>query len=527
MNPRLRATLWILAALIGIGALARVRMLRVRQLQDAPRLEEPPLAVQTAAVRQGRVSATITEQGVLVAETESAVAPQVMARCIEVNKHEGDRVREGEVIARLDDEELRDILNTQASEMLSGREAAAAQFAEVARAREDVAARSADVEGARAAAAAAQSEVDAARQLLAAQTADMQGAQQAVAAQQADVDRVRENLAAAEAAAATQRSKTARDRILYENRAISQEQWEASQTALVQSERAVAALKRQIEALGRGVDAAKMRVVSLQRGMDATRQRIASLSNNVEQAHKKVRSLLATLADARQRVAAQRHTAEAAERKAQALAQNVMTVRTRLGYTLIRAPYDGVITARLAEPGNLVMPGQPIYRILKPGSVKVIVNLPQEDLGLVRTGTHAILSAPAGSMRAYVTRVYPSLSNSRLGVAEILLARAPFGLKSGSTVQVALQTLSKEGIVVPIRSVLDGAHGSLVFKVENGVARSVPIVVLTRGTQEAVVSGNLSPGDVVVVGTPAELMVVTNGRKIAAIQPGGSSDEVR
>ncbi len=527
MNPRLRTALWILAAILVIVGLVRVRMMRVRQLQETPRLQEAPLAVQTAAVRQGRVAVTITEQGVLVAETESAVAPQVMARCIEVTKHEGDYVRAGEVIARLDDEELRDIVNTQASEMLSGRESAAAQVAEVARAQEDVAARGADVEAARAAAAAAQAEVDAARQSLAAQTADMQGAQQAVAAQQADVDRVRENLAAAEAAAATQRFKTARDRVLYQNKAISQEQWEASQTALIQSDRTVAALKRQIEALMRGVDAAKLRVVALQRGIDATRQRIVSLSNNADSARRKVQSLAATLADARQRLRAQRHTAEAAARKAQALAANVSVVRTRLGYTLIRAPYDAVITARLAEPGNLLVPGQPIYRILKPESVKVIVNLPQEDLGLVRRGTPATLSTPSGSMRATVTRVYPSLSNGRLGVAEIVLPRAPFGLRSGSTLQVSLQTQSSAGLVVPLRSVLDGAHGSVVFKVENNAVRVVPVAVMARGTQDAVVSGALSVGDRLVQGTPAELMVLTDGRRVAAIQSGGSADALR
>lgn len=527
MNPRLRTTLWILAGIIVIIGLARVRMMRLRQLQEAPRLKEAALAVRTAPVRRGRVSVTITEQGVLVAETESAVAPQVMARCIEVTKHEGDYVRAGEVIARLDDQELRDIVNTQASEMLSGRESATAQFAEVARAKEDVAARSADVEAARAAAAAAQAEVDGARQSLAAQTADMQGAQQAVAAQQADVDRVRENLAAAEAAAATQRSKTARDRILYENRAISQEQWEASQTALVQSDQAVAALKRQIEALNRAVEASKMRVVSLQRGMDATRQRIASLTSNAAAARQKVLSLSATLADARQRLQAQRHIAQAAERKAQALAGNVSVVRTRLGYTLIRAPYDAIITARLAEPGNLVVPGQPIYRILKPGSVKVVVNLPQEDLPLVRVGTPAVLSTPAGSLRANVSRVYPSLSNARLGVAEIMLARAPFGLKSGSTLQVALQTVSAAGLVVPLQAVLDGARGSQVFRVENGVVRGIPVDVEARGTREAVVKGSLKEGDLLVVGAPSELMVLTDGRNVAAILPGGSDNEVR
>jgi len=465
MRRNTRTLVLVVCALVLVIVLVKVRAARVRQLQASPKLQSVPTPVRVASVHLGQVLTSIDETGILLAETESAIAPQVMARCIDVSKREGDAVRAGEVIARLDDQELQNAQAAQTAEMLSGREAAEAQRAEVARAREDLAAREASVSEAEAAA----------------------------AAQRADVERARENLAAAQAQAATQGSRTARDKILYENKAISLEQWEASQTTAKQTDAAVAVLQRQIDALSKAVDAANHRIASLK----------------------------ATAAGAQQQIVAQTRTAGAAQQKAEALASTAAMGRTRLGYTVIRAPYHAVVTARLAEPGDLLAPGQPIYRILKPGSVKVRVNVPQESLSFLRVSAPARLTGHGQEMRATISRVYPALSGGRLGTVEIDLSRPPFGLKSGSTLEVALQTQSATGLVVPIAALFDSDRGSFVYVVQQSALRLAPVRVMVRGDTEAVISGPLHTGDHVVIGQSSELMSLHDGQQVA---PSGERD---
>jgi RND family efflux transporter MFP subunit len=527
MRLQIRTVVAIVAVVVLVIVLAKVRALRASAVATAPTAEARTAPVVVAEAREGQVATTLEEQGVLVAETEAPIAPQVMARAIEVFKREGDLVRAGEVIARLDDQELQNAHAAQVAEVAGARETAAAQAAEAARAREDIAARTADVSAAEAGMAAQLSDIDAARQTVAAQQADVEGARQTVAAQQAEVERLRENLAAAKVAAATQRSRTARDKVLYANKAIALEQWEASQTAEAQADAAVAALQRQIESVSRNVDAARQRVTALERGVDAAKQRVVSLQRGVESTRQRIASLKALVADARQHQIAQRQTAAAAGRKVTALASTAAMAATRVSYTVIRAPYDAIVTARLAEPGTLLAPGQPIYRVLRPGSVKITANVPQEAMDELRIGTPVRLVSQGQTRRASVSRLYPALSGARLGTVEIDLPTAPFGLKSGSTLQVVLEMNSRRGVVAPAGSLLESDRGQVVYVEANGQISARRVQVVARGADEIVVDRGLAPGDAVVVALPAELMALHDGQRVVVTGRKGVSDAVR
>ena len=494
-----RKAAWIVVALVLVIVLVGVRMFRVRMLQSTPKMPEVPTPVVVTLAHLGRVSTSIVQQGVVSSETESAVAPQVMARCLGMYKHEGDFVKEGDVLARLDDQELQSAHAAQMSETQGAKETALSQSAEVDRAREDLQARLADVKSGEAA--------------VQAQLAEVSAAKESIASQEAEVDRAGANLSAAEVAAGAQAARTARDKTLFENKAISQEQWESSQTALAQSNATVSALKHQIVSLNKAVDAAKEKVTALQSGVEAARQHVQSLKK--------------TAADTRQRIVSQQRVVAASNKKADAMASYAQVGRTRLGYTVIRAPYDAVVTARLAEPGNLLVPGQPVYRILKPGSVKVTVSVAQEDLGALHPGTSAILSSKTGQTHASVRRVYPALNGARLGTVEIDLPRAPLGLKSGSTLEVSLQTESGRGMVVPSASLFQSSKGGFVFVVRNGTLHTEPVDIDVHGQTESTIRGNVSTGDQVVVAQTAELMSMHDGQRVVIASGEGDGHATR
>ena len=65
----------------------------------------------------------------------------------------------------------------------------------------------------------------------------------------------------------------------------------------------------------------------------------------------------------------------------------VRLLETQIAQTSIIAPFDGVVTQRLLDPGAFASPNQPVVRVSQIDTVYVNVNVPDDDLPYVRTGT--------------------------------------------------------------------------------------------------------------------------------------------
>ena len=60
-------------------------------------------------------------------------------------------------------------------------------------------------------------------------------------------------------------------------------------------------------------------------------------------------------------------------------------------YTVIRAPFAGIVSARHVEPGESVAPGQPLMEIYAPGALRIEVQVPQSDAVAIRTANSCLL----------------------------------------------------------------------------------------------------------------------------------------
>ena len=81
-------------------------------------------------------------------------------------------------------------------------------------------------------------------------------------------------------------------------------------------------------------------------------------------------------------VRAARDAAVAARDAARA---QVAQSRQQAGYTLVRAPFDGVVSARRVEPGESVAPGQALVSLYAPGALRVVAHLPESAGASVRS----------------------------------------------------------------------------------------------------------------------------------------------
>ncbi len=97
-------------------------------------------------------------------------------------------------------------------------------------------------------------------------------------------------------------------------------------------------------------------------------------------------------------------------------------------YVVLRAPFAGVITGRMADPGDLALPGVPILTMIGTVGLKVEADLPAELAGRLAVGTQATVFWPDKGERfaARVARVVPAVdSRSRRFRVEALFEAGP------------------------------------------------------------------------------------------------------
>jgi RND family efflux transporter MFP subunit len=83
--------------------------------------------------------------------------------------------------------------------------------------------------------------------------------------------------------------------------------------------------------------------------------------------------------------------------------------REQLDYTVVQAPYAGVIAARHVELGETVSPGQPLYTLYAPGQLRLEVLVPQAAAERIRGNAAAQVQLPDGrEIAAAKVIVFPS-----------------------------------------------------------------------------------------------------------------------
>ncbi len=196
--------------------------------------------------------------------------------------------------------------------------------------------------------------------------------------------------------------------------------------------------------------------------------------------------------------------ADAARASFQVAQARVSALRTRLSFTRITAPVDGVVTARHVEMGSLVTSRSPVVEL---AAGRMVLRVPVSELDVVKlkVGDRAnvVVDALAGTpLRARIARIFPAADPaSRQVTVELVLEEVPFGLRPGflARAELLLERIPT-ALLVPETVVMRGSEfPSFVYVVEDGVARVRPVQVGLRQGGKALVSSGLAVGDRVVV----------------------------
>jgi membrane fusion protein (multidrug efflux system) len=216
------------------------------------------------------------------------------------------------------------------------------------------------------------------------------------------------------------------------------------------------------------------------------------------------------------------HELEVAEASTQAEESRVKSLRTLEGYLTVRAPFDGMVTERNVHPGALVGPpsgasGTPMLRVEQVAKLRLVVAVPEADVGAVNEGDEASFSVrawPGQSRKGVVRRVAHSIdSRTRTMAVELDIDNADGKLAPGMFAEVRWP-VRRQGpsLLVPTSAVAQTTEKTFVDRIRDGVVEQVAV---QRGASEGEmveVFGTLSAGDQVLKRGSEELR---NGAHVA------------
>jgi RND family efflux transporter MFP subunit len=178
------------------------------------------------------------------------------------------------------------------------------------------------------------------------------------------------------------------------------------------------------------------------------------------------------------------------------------------GYEEIRAPFDGVVTARYADPRALVQnatTGQtgalPVFTVSKTDRLRVTFYVDQKDAPFVRAGTPVAVSLqerPEVRAQASVTRVAGQLdSATRTMLAEVELDDHDGRFVPGGFAQVTLKVKAPPQLEIPVEALVTRQNKTVVPVVKDGRVSYREVAVAENDGQSVRVLSGLSDGELV------------------------------
>src|SRR6202022_846220 len=120
----------------------------------------------------------------------------------------------------------------------------------------------------------------------------------------------------------------------------------------------------------------------------------------------------------------------------------VRVLETQIAQTSITAPFNGVVTQRLLDPGAFASPNQPVVRVSQIDTVYVNVNVPDDDLAYVHSGTPVSFTTSSLGNKPYKAAVMDVNATPTQGTlsyrARVRVANPADRLRGGMLVSVVV-----------------------------------------------------------------------------------------
>lgn len=251
------------------------------------------------------------------------------------------------------------------------------------------------------------------------------------------------------------------------------------------------------------------RIEMLRASNSATPQEMDRAVSDVRVAEAAVRAAESRQDEARAAIAA----AEAADRAAEIAAS----------FATITAPFDGIVTARLIEPGNLASPGVPLLSIETTDSYRLEVQVDEVRARSLSVGDPVALDfGAAGEGEPLTGRIIEiAQAIDPTAHAFVVKVQIPAGLvvRSGTFARATFTTGQRPAVMVPGSAVTRRGQLSTVFAVDSDRRAAMRVIRVGAESGDAIeVLAGLQPGDQIVI-NPAPSLTDGTALRVTGAQP--------
>jgi len=185
---------------------------------------------------------------------------------------------------------------------------------------------------------------------------------------------------------------------------------------------------------------------------------------------------------------------------AQAQRSNIVE---QINKTTIKAPFNGVVTAKLSEVGAFAAPGIPLLQITDIKTLKFTVNVPEKDLGQFKFNQSYFISADAYPeiLLSGKTSMIGSKANigSSFPIQFTINNTSDLKIKSGMFGKVNLKNdIEEKGIIISASAIVGSANQPQIYLIKNGKSVLQNITISKKIQNKVVVLSGLKEGDVIV-----------------------------
>lgn len=184
------------------------------------------------------------------------------------------------------------------------------------------------------------------------------------------------------------------------------------------------------------------------------------------------------------------------------------TLQEQINKTTVKAPFDGIVTAKLTEEGAFAAPGIPLLQITDISKLKFTINVPEQELSKFETSMQYTLTADVFPKTILSAKIHMIGSKANMGnsfpIQFAVNNTDDLKIKSGMFGKVLPKAIGvkngseEEHIIVPASCIIGTNIQPQVYIVQNGKAKLQDITISSRFQNKVLVSSGLSEGDVVI-----------------------------
>jgi RND family efflux transporter MFP subunit len=181
---------------------------------------------------------------------------------------------------------------------------------------------------------------------------------------------------------------------------------------------------------------------------------------------------------------------------------------TMLGYTKVTAPFDGVITRKYADVGDLASPGKPLLEMEDARDLRLEADVPEAVIGHLALGDklEVRVSGVTNELDGVISEIAPSADpNSRTFLVKLDLPPTT-GLRAGQFGRAAMPVGETSALRAPVSAMVQRGQMELVFVVVNDRAQLRIVKTGKRIGDEVELVSGVDAGERVVVDGAAGLV---------------------